>query len=72
MEDRVGYFRKLFVENMVGTFINLQLDETGNQGYRKQKVQGGRPRAVDRVPRLFSCPSGLLSFMVSMLFDQIN
>lgn len=27
MEDRVGYFRKLFVENVVGTFINLQLGD---------------------------------------------
>lgn len=43
MEDGVGYFRKLFVENVVGTFVNLELGERGNQGYRKLQVQDGRP-----------------------------
>lgn len=46
VEDGVGYFWKLFVENVVGTFVNLQLGETGSQGHRKGQVQAGRSQRV--------------------------
>lgn len=59
MEDGVGYFRKLFVENVVGTFVNLQLGETGSQGSRKLQVQGGRPQVAARVPHTLPMPPGL-------------
>lgn len=59
MEDGVGYFRKLFVENVVGTFVNLQLGETGSQGYRKLQVQEGRPQVAARVPQILPMLPGL-------------
>lgn len=39
MKDRVGHLRKLFVENVVGTFVDLQFRETG---IRPRERRAGR------------------------------
>lgn len=34
-EDRAGHLRKLFVEDVIGTFVNLQPGETGGQDHSR-------------------------------------